>query len=96
VLAFMVGNAAESSPTEAAFKMNRSIAAATTPLRVTEAPYWIDKHAGIAAAVYLQPQVKSKANCGACHLDAEAGTFEDAAMHIPRASAADAAVATPP
>jgi len=23
-------------------------------------------------------------NCAACHLDAEEGTFEDAAMHIPR------------
>jgi len=27
--------------------------------------------------------VRSKANCAACHLDAERGTFEDAAMRMP-------------
>jgi hypothetical protein len=39
----------------------------------------------MAASDWQSPLVKSKANCAACHLDAEAGTFEDAAMHIPTA-----------
>lgn len=84
ILAFMVRNAAENSGTEAAFKMNRSIPAGVTPLRITEVPYWVEKHHGIRDADWQLPQVKSKSNCAACHLDAEAGTFEDAAMRIPR------------
>jgi cytochrome b len=82
--AFMVANAAERSPTEAAFKINRSIKSDTTPLRITETPYWIDKHADIVEADWRLLLVKSKINCAACHQDAEAGTFEDAAMKIPR------------
>jgi cytochrome b len=84
VLTFMVRNAAEISTTEAAFKINRSIKPDATPLRITETPYWVDKHSEIAATDWRLPQVKSKINCAACHLDAEAGTFEDAAMRIPR------------
>jgi cytochrome b len=84
VLAFLQRNAAEHSSTEAAFKINRSIPPGVTPLRITETPYWVKKHGDIRPAAWQGPQVKSKSNCAACHLDAAAGTFEDAAMHLPR------------
>ncbi len=84
ILSFLVNNAAEKRPREAAFKINRSIEASATPLRIGETPYWVDKHADIASADWQSPKVKSKANCAACHLDAEAGTFEDSAMPVPR------------
>jgi cytochrome b len=84
LLEFMVANAAERSPTEAAYKISHSIDPASAPLRITETPYWVEKHRDIAAADWLLPKVMSKANCAACHLDAEAGTFEDAAMRMPR------------
>lgn len=84
LLAFMAANAAESSPTEAAFKINRSIQSSESPLRITETPYWVDKHSDISETDWRLPLVKSRINCTACHLDAEAGTFEDAAMKIPR------------
>jgi cytochrome b len=83
VLLFLVQNAAEKSNTEAANKINRSIPPSMTPLRITDTPYWVDKHRDVAAAVWQLPGVKSKANCAARHSDAEAGTFEDAAMRIP-------------
>lgn len=83
LLAFMANNAAERLATEAAFKINRSVKPETTPLRITETPYWIRKHRGIAESEWRLPRVKHQANCAACHLDAEAGTFEDAAMLIP-------------
>jgi cytochrome b len=82
--AFLVRNAAESSTTEAAFKINRSVPSSMTPLRITETPYWVDKHRGIRGSDWQQPMVKSRSNCAACHMDAVAGTFEDAAMRIPR------------
>jgi hypothetical protein len=84
LLAFAVPNAAEAGASEAAWKINRSVRSAAVPLRITETPYWIKKHREIAAADWKQVAVKSKANCPACHLDAEAGTYEDAAMRIPR------------
>ncbi len=83
LLAFALPNAAEQGATEAAWKINRSVSANATPLRITETPYWVKKHHEIAAADWNKPKVKSKANCAACHLDAEAGSYEDAAMRIP-------------
>jgi len=79
-----VPNSAEQHASEAAWKINRSVPADATPLRITETPYWVKKHREIAAADWKNPKVKSKANCAACHQDAEAGTYEDAAMRIPR------------
>ena len=79
-----MNNAAEKSNREAAFKINRSIKEGVTPLRITETPYWVSKHRDIVDSVWHMDKVKSKANCPACHLDAEAGTFEDAAMKLPR------------
>ena len=83
LLAFAVPNAADRGASEAAWKINRSLKADATPRRITETSYWVKKHREIAASDWQRPKVKSKANCAACHLDAEAGTFEDAAMLIP-------------
>jgi cytochrome b len=84
VLEFMVRNAAENSNTEAAFKINTSLMLNVTPLRITETPYWVEKHNEISQFDMALPLVKSKSNCAACHLDAEAGTFQDSAIRIPR------------
>ncbi|MBI5660173.1 MAG: cytochrome b/b6 domain-containing protein [Nitrosomonadales bacterium] len=84
LLDFLVSNAAENSNREAAVKISGSIKPGDTPSRITETPYWVKKHGEITGAEWRSPKVKSKVNCAACHLDAEAGTFEDAAMHIPR------------
>ena len=83
VQAFMVANAAEQQATEAAYKIGRSIPSDAAPQRITETPYWIRKHREMSAADWANPLVKSKANCAACHNDADAGTFEDGAMLIP-------------
>lgn len=84
VLAFMTANSADQHQIEAAFKIEQSIPPGATPLRITETPYWIRKHDEIGAADWASPLVKSKSNCAACHSDAEQGTFEDAAMQIPK------------
>jgi len=84
ILAFLQRNSSENSPTEAAFKINRSIPPGVIPVRITDTPYWVEKHRGIPATDWQLPKVKGKSNCGGCHVDAAAGTFEDAAMEIPR------------
>jgi cytochrome b len=83
LLTFLTDNSAEQRKTEPATKIDLSIKADATPLRITETPYWVKKHRDITAAVWQSPKVKSRSNCAACHLDAEAGTFEDAAMRLP-------------
>jgi cytochrome b len=80
---FLVENAAEQAPTEAAWKIDQSIAKTKVPLRITESQYWLDKHQWITSQVWDDPIVNGKVNCMACHLDADEGTFEDAAMRIP-------------
>ncbi len=80
---FLLKNAAEQGLTEAAWKINRSIPKTEMLLRITEAAYWIKKHQEISDVVWEHPKVNGKFNCTACHMDAEAGTFEDAAMHLP-------------
>ncbi len=84
----MTANSADLKLTEPAFKIGASLNPGESPLRITETPYWVRKHSEITAAEWKQPLVKSKANCAACHLDADAGTFEDAAMQMPKSQAA--------
>ena len=83
LMAYASDNAAEHKQTEAAWKINRSIKKEQSPLRVTSVEYWKEKHSNVAEAVWKQETVKSKTNCGACHFDAEQGTFQDSAMKIP-------------
>lgn len=84
LLAFALENEAGKKRSEAAWKIDRSVKLGVTPLRITETPYWVKKHRDIKDADWRSPKVRSKANCAACHLDAEAGTFEDAAMRMPQ------------
>lgn len=88
VLKFLVDNAADGHRTEAAFKIDQSVPKGTTPLTITKTPYWVKKHREITAADWANPLVKSRSNCIACHSDADAGTFEDGAMSIPKAPTA--------
>jgi cytochrome b len=84
ILGFLKNYSAETGMTEPAYKINRSIPADQTPLRISETGYWVEKHRDIDDGTWKHPKVGSRANCRACHLDAELGTYEDAAMRLPR------------
>ncbi len=60
--------------------------APTAPLRITESAWFKSKHDAheISPAVWKNPQVKSPANCGACHTQAESGSFRERDIKIPR------------
>ncbi len=81
---FLAHNAAENHLSEPAWKIDRSTPRAGTFLRVTETPYWITKHRDVPASDWRSKQVGGKGNCTACHVDAKEGTFEDAAMRLPK------------
>lgn len=60
--------------------------APTAPLRITETTWFKREHDEheIAPSVWKNPKVKSPANCGACHLRAEQGDFNEHDIRIPR------------
>lgn len=89
LLNYARANSADLEKSEAAWRMNSNIPAAESPLRITEVSYWKRKHDEIDKEVFKRKEIKSKANCGACHLDADQGTFEDADMRIPGETAFD-------
>jgi hypothetical protein len=84
---FLRAYAAERELTEAAWKTHTSTPPGESPLRISETRYWRARHRDISDAVFDTKPVAGRHDCAACHLDAEQGTFEDAAMHIPRAGA---------
>jgi mono/diheme cytochrome c family protein len=56
----------------------RGVMLSQTPLRITETYYWIKEHGKeVRESDFTKPDVKSKANCVACHKDAAKGAFGD-------------------
>lgn len=60
--------------------------ALTAPLRITESAWFKRKHDGheIPPGVWKDARVKSAANCGACHMQAESGNFSERNIRMPR------------
>jgi len=52
--------------------------------RLTESDWFVRKHRKIESEVWLRDSVKSKANCAACHTQAERGNYDDDAVMIPK------------
>jgi mono/diheme cytochrome c family protein len=82
IAAYLIANGAETWDTEAANRFRR--VSAEDPRRITATRYWKRKHKDIAPAVFAQKNVGGKANCGACHTDADTGRFDDQAIKIPK------------
>jgi cytochrome b len=81
---FLVTYAAETSHEEASIKLLRSIKNENPPARITEIPYWKEKHKPINLEIYQRSSIKSRINCVACHKLAEYGSFEDNDIRIPK------------
>jgi len=59
-------------------KFMRGIKKNMTPLRITETPHWLREHKGeVRSSAWTSPKVKSKANCLACHKQANRGFYDD-------------------
>jgi hypothetical protein len=78
VLDYLVANAADGPRADRqARKFAEGIPPAQAPLRITETPRWVKEHREVRAGRWRDPNVKSKANCVACHKAAEQGIYED-------------------
>lgn len=83
---FLTENSSEKGLTEFARWITREVPANEVPMRITEINYWQRKHKDINEAYWSSSLVGSKANCSACHRDAEQGWFEDSNMVLPKLS----------
>jgi len=76
ILDFLVKYSAEKSTKEASFKILKSLENKDI-IAITQTSFWKDEHKNIPKNVFLHNEVKSKANCKACHSDVEKGLIED-------------------
>ena len=60
-------------------KFMRGLSKTSSPLRITETPYWIHEHDEdeVPQRAWSDPKVKTKANCLACHSRANKGDYDD-------------------
>ncbi len=74
IKSYLVKNAADASWLGGRFM--RGLNKTSTPLRITETPYWIRQHKeDVPDRAWRDPKVKSKANCVACHPRAQQGFY---------------------
>lgn len=54
------------------------------PLRITETPWFREEHDEVGVSTWKSPAVKSAANCGACHTQADNGDYSEGTLRVPR------------
>ncbi|MFA5352817.1 MAG: diheme cytochrome c [Thermodesulfovibrionales bacterium] len=84
ITAYLTDNSAENSPSKRSRKFLNSIPASETPLRISETPYFKDKHREIRASVYKRESIKSPAHCDKCHTSADRGSYSEDFVKIPK------------
>ncbi|MDO8453774.1 MAG: cytochrome C, partial [Sulfurimonas sp.] len=84
ILKYLVDNSAEKfAQYKRSKKINDSISSSETPIAITETRYIIQKHKKIAQKLIEQKEVKSLANCMACHTTADKGSYSERDINIP-------------
>lgn len=84
ITAFLVTHAADRAPEKRARKIATSLRAGDAPLRITDTPYIRAKHRELPVRLVTgNPKVKSLAQCNACHIRAEHGSYSESQIDIP-------------
>ncbi len=76
ILNFLLENSAEKSIKEASVKVLNSIKNKDI-IAITQTSFWKKEHKNIPKEIFKNSEVKTKANCSACHMDIEKGLIED-------------------
>ncbi len=74
---YLTQNAGDAAGRRYSGKLLDGIAPNATPLRITELPAWQRKHRKVPDWEWRHKDVRSKANCTACHADAERGYYDE-------------------
>jgi hypothetical protein len=74
---YLVANAADTDGARYGGKLSRGVSAEAAPLRITQLPKWVSEHRQVPAWEWAHKDVRTKANCAACHTDAARGYYDD-------------------
>lgn len=74
---YLMANAGDAAGSAYGRKLLRGVAVGAAPQRITTLPTWVQEHRKVPKTDWSKPEVGSKANCAACHQDAERGYFDD-------------------
>jgi nitrate/TMAO reductase-like tetraheme cytochrome c subunit len=58
----------------------------TSSLRISETPWFSREHREVSSNTWSKPSVKSRANCAACHVNAERGDWSERGIRMPGGS----------
>lgn len=75
---YLTANAADSRGARS--EALRGLQQSSAPLRITELPWWLQKHekkGRVSPATMQRRGAKLKSDCVACHVDAARGSFDD-------------------
>ena len=75
IAAYLAANAGDAALSKNGRYFLRGIDPAETPLRITQTPFWQAVHEEVPNAYFTSAQVKTAANCVACHRTAAKGIF---------------------
>lgn len=74
---YLVANAADTGGWRYGEKLLRGVSPASAPQRITELPKWVKEHRKVPDWEWKHKEVRTRANCTACHADAERGYYEE-------------------
>ena len=74
---YLVSNAGDTGGRRYGEKLLRGVSTTNPPLRITELPKWVREHREVPAWEWKHKEVRSKANCTACHADAAHGYYDE-------------------
>jgi hypothetical protein len=72
---YLADNAADAAGSPYGGKLTRKVATGATPQRITELPSWVNAHRKVPEWEWVHADVRTKANCAACHDAALRGYF---------------------
>lgn len=74
---YLVANAADTGGERFGTRLLHGVGNESTPLRITELPRWMREHRKVSDQEWRSKKVGTKANCAACHTDAERGYYDE-------------------
>lgn len=77
ITSYLKANAADAGGRQYSGKLLNGVALNNAPLRITELPKWVREHRKVPDWEWRHKDVRTKANCMACHVDAERGYYDE-------------------
>ena len=77
ITSYLVANAGDQGGQRYGNKLLRNVSVTNAPLRITELPKWVSEHRKVPDWEWKHKDVRTRANCTACHTQAELGYYDE-------------------